>query len=236
MIRIPEFTRSPYPFIVLLGITAGFITSVILMRRKGVEKLACFLSSFLAIASILIMNFTGTFKGNIRDIGFDGTIGAVALASAAFASALIFREKGSEIMASFITSAPLMYSISKIGCFLSGCCKGFIYGGPLRVEYHGVSEITYFPLQLLDSACFMIIFVVALILTLKSKNLVISTVIIMILSIMLRFGLDFFRFSHRDKVISKVQFLMIIAFVIVIISFIILLRIQRNRGNKNGRV
>ncbi len=228
MIRIPEYTRSPYPLFVLIGVLAGLGISIFLMRRKGVERFSFLLSSFLVFASIFILNISWNLPKMIRvqSWGFDGTLSAVGLVVGAFTSALIFREKGPEIMASFVTGAPLMYSISKIGCFLSGCCRGFSYGGPLRVTYDKWGQGSFFPTQLMDVVCFFVVFVVAFILTIKLKDQIKVSFAVMLISILSRFGVDFFRLSHTYKVVSKTQLLMISAFIIVIISFIVITRIN----------
>ncbi|MCR5804031.1 MAG: prolipoprotein diacylglyceryl transferase [Clostridia bacterium] len=228
MIRIPEFTRSPYPLFILIGVVAGLGISIFLMKRKGVERFSFLLSSFLVFASIFILNLFWNLPKIIRveSWGFDGTLSAVGLVTGAFISALIFREKGPEIMASFVTGAPLMYSISKIGCFLSGCCRGFSYGGPLKVTYDKWGQGSFFPTQLLDSICFFTVFVLAFILTSKLKDQIKVSFAVMLISILSRFGVDFFRLSHTDRVISMTQLLMISAFIIAIISFIIVTNIN----------
>lgn len=58
----------------------------------------------------------------------------------------------------FIYAAPLMYSIGKIGCFLSGCCEGFVYNGIGSVSYNYVPNptgLSYFPIQIIESITFL---------------------------------------------------------------------------------
>ncbi len=235
MIRIPEFTRSPYPLFVLIGVLAGLGISIFLMKRKGVERFSFLLSSFLVFASIFILNVSWSFPKIIKlePWGFDGTLSAAGLTVGAFCSALIFRKNGPEIMASFVTGAPLMYSISKIGCFLAGCCRGFSYDGPLSVTYDRWGEGSFFPAQLLDVVCFFVIFGLAFILTTKCKDLIKVSFAVMLISIISRFGVDYFRLSHEDNVISKTQLLMITANIIVIISFIIISRLKGKGARVN---
>ena len=57
------------------------------------------------------------------------------------------------ILSNFMVIYPLIYSISKIGCFLNGCCYGII----------NINNINYnFPLQLVDSAIMLILFLIFL--------------------------------------------------------------------------
>lgn len=236
MIRIPEFTRSPYPLFVLIGVMAGLGISIFLMRRKGVERFSFLLSSFLVFASIFILNISWNIPKIIKveSWGFDGTLSATGLVIGAFISAVIFRERGPEMMASFVTGAPLMYSLSKIGCFLSGCCRGFSYSGPLSVRYDKWGQGSFFPAQLLDVICFFIVFVIAFIVTAKCKDQIKASVSVMVISILSRFGVDFFRLSHTDKAISRTQLLMISAFIIVIISFVVITKINGKGVRDNG--
>ena len=70
-----------------------------------------------------------------------------------------------DILSNFTVIYPLMYSISKIGYFLNGCCYGII----------NINDINYkFPLQLLDSTIMLILFLILLFKSNKKKTLVIA--------------------------------------------------------------
>ena len=104
---------------------------------------------------------------------------------------------------------PLMYSISKLGCFFSGCCHGFVYDGFMHVEYmHG----SYFPIQLFESIVFFVLFL----LLLKSYNSYIS---IMICAIS-KFFLDFLRYGHNGLSFSikQVLCLLIVFFCMIFVK------------------
>ena len=58
-----------------------------------------------------------------------------------------------------ILPLPLTYSISKIGCFMAGCCYGIPYNGILSV-YNNKEELLLFPVQLAETICFAIIFAI----------------------------------------------------------------------------
>lgn len=65
---------------------------------------------------------------------------------------------------------PLLYSISKIGCLLMGCCHGISYEGILKVTYKAadgevtfaIPEFNVFPVQLCETIAFAIIFAIFL--------------------------------------------------------------------------
>lgn len=66
------------------------------------------------------------------------------------------------ILSNFTVIYPLIYSISKIGCFLNDCCYGII----------SINNINYkVPLQLFDSAIMLILFIILLVQYIKQKKL-----------------------------------------------------------------
>lgn len=70
-----------------------------------------------------------------------------------------------EMLSNFAVIYPLIYSISKLGCFLNGCCYGII----------NINDIIYkFPLQLLDSAIMLVLFLILLLKSHKQKDLIIN--------------------------------------------------------------
>lgn len=229
-----EFEISPYIFFVLSGIIIGLTLSNIIMRKKGVAKLSCFLASFLVTVSIFTFTFTGTFKGidDLSTIGFDGIYASAGLVLGAFMSSMIFREDKERIMSSFICTAPLMYSVAKIGCFLVGCCRGFGYDGPFCVSYEALGEASFFPVQLLDSVSFMLLFLTGLILVIRCKDLMRVTVIIIFAGISLRFISDFLRISHEGCILSRTQIILLFAIIVVIIATGVIFYTGRKDGKE----
>lgn len=70
-------------------------------------------------------------------------------------------------MVNVITPAiPFIHSIGRIGCFLGGCCYGIEYHGPFSIHFHenpfiaALDDVPRFPVQLLESAINMILFIV----------------------------------------------------------------------------
>ncbi len=68
----------------------------------------------------------------------------------------------------FSVFVPFVHGIGRIACFLAGCCYGIEYHGPFAVQfpYHAeipeLSEVTRFPVQLLESGLNFIFFGVML--------------------------------------------------------------------------
>lgn len=57
----------------------------------------------------------------------------------------------------FATGAPLAHGVSRIGCFLAGCCWGLPHDGPLAVTFPTDSQlapgdVALYPVQLFESA------------------------------------------------------------------------------------
>ena len=120
-----------------------------------------------------------------------------------------------------------MYGLSKIACHISGCCKGRIYYGPIYVMYNH-ENMPHFPIQLLETVVFLMIFAVGLALYLKKDNKLIAARFSIYISFIAKFSLDFFRFSHVGKILSDNQIFFIILMTVAIIIFRFLQRFSKN--------
>ena len=172
-IVIPEFSRSPYGYIVMLSVVAGFTVNVFRMRRYKISKqtiiYTCLLTLICTLITSLLVEFRITSEG--IKLGFSGLGAAVGMVTGVFISGLILREKPDLVMLSFVTSAPLMYALAKTGCLFAGCCHGKPYDGPFAIVYTGgTHQGSYFPVQLIDMAVFLAFHVFALIIASKMKN------------------------------------------------------------------
>ena len=127
-----------------------------------------------------------------------------------------FKRNIKETLTLFIKPIPLMYAVGKLGCFLVGCCYGIKYSGPFSVVYNYASNdingIRLFPVQLVESVVFMIIFI----LIMKKKVNLYKTIFICSLS---KFLLDYLRFKSNNMILSVNQ---IGCLIIMIISLILI--------------
>lgn len=127
-----------------------------------------------------------------------------------------FKRNIKETLTLFIKPIPLMYAVGKLGCFLVGCCYGIKYNGPFSIVYNYASNdingIRLFPVQLIESIVFMIIFI----LIMKKKVNVYKTIFICSLS---KFLLDALRFKSNNMILSVNQ---IGCLIIMIISLILI--------------
>lgn len=221
-IIIPEFSRSPYGLAVLSAVIIGFVVAILFMHRFGVAKQAMIYTCLLTLVCTIITSLLVVLKYTPEGLrlGFSGLGAAVGMVSGIFISELIIKEKPDLVMASFVASAPLMYGLAKIGCLLAGCCHGKDYSGPLAIVYQGDTEGSYFPVQLIDMAVFIVIFAVSSILVLKMKNKVKAIYIILGFTIPVRFLLEYLRYYHEGHIIEKGQIEILIAgaFALIIIT------------------
>lgn len=71
---------------------------------------------------------------------------------------------------------PLFHAFGRIGCFLGGCCYGIEYHGPFAVNFPyneltpELSEVTRFPVQLMESGLNLILFVFLYIYSRKKRK------------------------------------------------------------------
>lgn len=130
----------------------------------------------------------------------------------------LFKSSVKIIIETFICSIPLIYSIGKIACFLTGCCYGIEYTGPFSITYqhslNNINGISLFPVQLLESIVFFILFLISFNMVIKNKinNKSIGTLTIIIF--ICKFLLDFLRFTHMKNLISFNQ-IMCIPFILI---------------------
>ena len=133
-----------------------------------------------------------------------------------------------------------MYAIGKIGCYISGCCYG--------IEYDGIASVTYkysldaphnvplFPIQILETFIFTLIFIYIINKILKNKfewNSLGKSVIFCGIA---KFFLDFLRASHNSKILSLNQCLSIIFIIMGVYLCIKNKRIlSKTRSNENSK-
>ena len=212
-IIIPEFSRSPYALIVMLSVAVGYAVAVFRMRKSGVNKQTILYTSLLAFVCTMAGSFMLAFKVTSEGIGigFSGLEAAVGMITGVFISELIIRDKPDLVMTSFVVSAPLMYGLAKMGCFLAGCCHGKEYYGPFAVVYSNEHAGSYFPIQLVDMVIFILLHVFALLITNKMKNKVRALYIILGVMIPIRFALEYTRYYHDGSLVAPGQVTILIA-------------------------
>ena len=116
------------------------------------------------------------------------------------------------ILSRFTVIYPLIYSISKIGCFLNGCCGGSIMN-------------LNFPLQLIDSIIMLELFLI-LLLQFKKQNRL-NLITFLIVFGIIRFFEDFFR-DLRIVIIYNLTLYQLICIALVITGVFFFIQTIRN--------
>ena len=225
---ISENKFNFYGFFIVLSLILSIFYIYFFLRKENIEKRIIFLSIVLSIPFILfggkyLTIFTSEEKVNLITAGLSSYGGAIGLIIASLTFEKISNEK--RIKVAYIMSVPLMYSISKLGCFFAGCCYGIKYSGIFSISYPHLYEYTVFPIQLLETITFFIIFIVSntIYKRKKSENIIWYVII---LSALAKFLLDYLRISHTNIFLSTNQIISIV-FIIISIAFIIYNKAKR---------
>lgn len=218
--EIGEMRIHPYGFIIVLSVLIGMLYIYQNLKKEKIQKSSIGLYFILYIAFAFIGGKLFTYLTNPKDTtiltaglsAYGGLIGTIA-------SSIIFEKiqpsKGM-IIKYTVLALPLIYSLSKIACFLSGCCYGIPYNGPFSITYTNGLNIPLFPIQLVETICFGFLFL--LIHKMKKKpNIEYFTIIGVSI---LKFSLDFLRYDHIHILITVNQIFSIILLIVTIIYMV----------------
>ena len=207
MLTIDTRETHVYPVMILTAVAAGLIVQYLLNTRRGIRKdiagIAILAGVFFSLGGGLLLTFI-TSKGQY--FGLSSLGGLVGLYAANVLVAVIAkRPYYPTIMAQDATLVlPLMYGISKIGCFCAGCCRGAGYHGFGAVTYiEDAGSITVLPVQLLETLSFFGIFALGMLWFHQKKNGAVHVVFIGCMVV--KFALDFLRESHTGLILSQTQ-------------------------------
>ena len=208
-----------YACMILLSLILGALFIYIYLRKQSIEKKYVLIYILMMVIYSIICGIVLDSIINKRSnsvIGLSSYGGAIGV----ILSAIIFEKMHSSdglIIKSAIISLPLIYSISKIGCFLAGCCYGIPFNGAFSVTYTAGLNIPLVPVQLLETIVFMLIFIVCVLFRKKYRIIGIT----LVLSAIGKFLLDFLRYSHLNEIISTNQ---IISITFIIIGIVLILK------------
>jgi len=228
--RIPTFKFNYYGLMISISVIAGFLYIYYSLKKDGYQKKNIKLYFLMYLSFIISFGLSfNNIEGNkniMSNIGLSSygcLIGAVL-------SAIIFEKIvpcDKKLIKYNILSLPLTYGIAKIGCFLAGCCYGIPYSGPLSVTYSNGLNIPLFPVQIVESIVFILIFLIIN----KYKNNKYIVMYCAFSGLIGKFLLDFLRYDHVTKQFTTNQYVSIILIIGVIIwSF---LYYKKGRIDKN---
>ena len=216
---IKDFAVSPYAIAFITALAVSFLIVYLLLLKRGIPSKIIGYSIFLNLIMMIygakmysvIMN---GFRVNLLNAGMASLGGVIGLLTGIFIFGFIYKEGCRLIWESYTLVIPLMYGIAKIGCYLVGCCHGISYSGAFAVCYENkvVKGGPYFPVQILESMIFIMIFVVGICFFYARKS--IHTVsVIMLMCAVAKFLLEYLREEHIGKILSVNQFICIGFFV-----------------------
>lgn len=214
-------TVSPYKIFLLLAIAAGTAVIIRLCVKRGIAlRKSLLLAAMIppmCISCAAAFAFV-TSRGSI--IGFASIGAAAGVYVAALLISLIWQSPGERtiLLQNCTFALPLMYGIAKIGCFTAGCCHGIAYDGLLCVRYTGkrIGDICVFPVQLLEAAVFITIFIAGMVFL--KKHDIHSVEKVTILSAAAKFTLEYLRKSHSHRALSIEQAVCLLATIVCLIN------------------
>lgn len=189
---------SPYSVLFIASFLISFLIAYLVMIKNKIPKTLAILAP--------MANFIGATFGGLmytvlvsRELGFSSMGGLFGVIIITMVLGLLFSEYKEVLWTAFGTVIPLLYSVSKLGCFLVGCCYGIKYDGPFHVIYSHKAPLTgvnLFPVQLLESLVFFGIFIVSVYLIWIRKSAGIS--FCLALCALAKFSLEFLRESNQS--------------------------------------
>lgn len=218
-------TKIPlYGLFVVIGILSGLYIiyrNIKTLNYKKEENYGLILyillgTLFGAKYFTLLTNFN-KYKNNIdfNKIGLSSYGAAIGIIILLIIFAKQYKKNFKELINNILPAIPLMYGISKIGCFLAGCCYGIKYNGPLSITYKyslsAPKNISLLPIQIIETITFILIYLYISKKKKENKNIIGITLLLCGLS---KFLLDYLRMNHIDKILTVNQ--------IVSIPFIII--------------
>jgi prolipoprotein diacylglyceryltransferase len=207
-----------YGLIIILSLFIGLLYIFKSLKKDNYYSKKVLLYFFIYISCIfyfaklfsMFSNKTSFLESGLSSYG--GLIGVII-------SAIIFEKilpLDNKLIKYSIISLPLIYSISKLACFISGCCIGIPYTGPFYVIYKDLSNIKVFPVQLVESITFFIIFILCN----KLKNNKYINSLTVIISSLTKFLLDFLRYDHVNSLLTVNQIFSLILILLTLILMI----------------
>ena len=224
-----KYTISPYSITLIASIIIGFAVAAILLVRSKIDKMIIVFSVMINTTLLVYFGLIYTVISNAiyksGGLGFSSMGGMMGVLLGSFIMYAV--TKKTDIIKSYSAILPLVYSISKLGCFFVGCCGGKEYRGPLAVTYLGnmdfIMPYPTFPVPLLESVCFALIFIIVMVLYSKlstSKHIALNVLI----CAAMKFGLDYLRISHVGQILSMNQIACMITVICMAVIMIIISR------------
>ncbi len=246
LFKIFTFPIHSYGFMLALSFLFGIWLSTTRAKKKGLNPEVIADVGFWVILSAIvgarlyyvILHFE-EFKGNLTGIfnpfqnGFVGIGGLVmygGFIGAIVAGILYFRLKKVPFLPYADAMAPSVgfgIFLTRIGCFLNGCCMGAASSGPLSVSFplespagafqHHAHATGLYPSQLFESAGGLVIGIIILIVGSRKVFTGLQFYLVGILYTILRFMVDFSRHYDTNEKLGPLSHNQVVCIVLFII-------------------
>ncbi|HOY45001.1 MAG TPA: prolipoprotein diacylglyceryl transferase [bacterium] len=228
LFKIGAFEMRSYGFALAISFLLGIYLAVRRGRKRGIdpEKIMD-LSVVIILASIIgarfmyvifhLDEFAGHWTDTFNPFQSNGQIGIAGLTMlggvvlAVVCSLLYLRAKKQPILRIADTIIPLFFlgeAITRIGCYLNGCCYGIPCDGPLCVVFPPDSPagamyqgIHIHPAQLYSSAYALLVFIIMLVIDRKPKYDGFLLYLFFIFYGVGRFIIDLFRYYESSMIL-----------------------------------
>lgn len=224
-----------YSLFIIIALLSNIIIILLTSKYSKIETICLLLyenTGILLGAKLLtyILNYSNYDEFDFFELGLSSYGAVIGALLFLLLFSLQFKKSFKDLLSLFIVPIPLMYAIGKIGCFLVGCCYGIKYSGIFSVVYnyslHAPVGVSLFPIQIVESIVFLLIFIYMLNKKLQNKFNTQTIGISFIFCGLAKFILDFFRMSHQNVILSINQY---ISLFFIVVGFIVLLSLKKNK-------
>lgn len=246
MIPVFNFIISTYAFFALIGSLSAAIFLFFRMERFDIDFGTLIFYIVFGVAGLLlgsrimfvisrIPELIGNFSmSKLIMYIFNGGIvfygGLFGVLTAIKVCAKIKKHNSRKMFNFFTLAFPLFHMWGRIGCFFGGCCYGKAWDWGFAMAFD--PETVRIPVQLIESMCNIIIFIVLMIYEAQSKNKYLSLLpVYLVLYSVCRFFLEFFRGDSERGLWGVLSTSQVIALIVLLCCFVFRLR-EKMRARK----
>ena len=216
-----------YGIIIVLSVVIGMIYIYYNIKKEGCKnnQILLYFIMYLPFAFVFGKMYTVLAYGenDYLKAGLSAYGGLIGVVIAAIIFEKILSVDG-KIIKYTILSLPLVYGLTKIACFIAGCCGGIPYEGIFKIKYVDLLNVWQFPIQIAEVIVFLLIFIFCHL----SRNKKGINYIVIVLVCIFKFLLDFLRYDHINIAITKNQMFSIFLLLITILTYVICKKKQNN--------
>ncbi len=183
--KYADFPRWEVIYSAVYAMIGGMVGSKLLFIAVSWRQILAYNLSFIAV-----------LKGGF--VFYGGLIGGFI---GLWVYTKIYKQKLIPYMEIYAAVLPLGHAIGRVGCFFAGCC----YGIPCSfgVVYRQTAGLTplgvrLLPIQLIEAACLLVLFVALVLVFLKGKRNGTVTLVYVYSYSLIRFAVEFFR-GDRER-------------------------------------